>query len=54
MVRTGDAVSAQKRLPIDWQPDHDEVAISETKRWVTGRFEAEQGVVPVMNTGYAF
>ena len=50
-VRAGDRVSAHKRAAI-WllQADHHELPVLEAQARVAGALEAEQGIVPVMNT----
>src|SRR3546814_9053733 len=50
-VRTGDRVSAHKRAAVGLlQADHHELTVLEAQARITGALEAEQSVVPVMNT----
>ncbi|MNJ73723.1 hypothetical protein D3C77_705590 [compost metagenome] len=50
VVGAGDAVGTHERTPLDFQTDHHELAIFETQPLVAGGLEAEQGVVPVVDT----
>ena len=54
-VRAGDRVGAHQRAAAFLlQADHHELAILEAQARITGTLEAEQRVIPVMNTEDAF
>jgi hypothetical protein len=54
-VRAGDRVGAHKRTAIGLlQADHHELTVLKAQARVAGALEAEQGVVPVMNTEDTF
>ncbi len=53
MVGTGNAVGAHQRLALDFQANHDELAIFKAQAGVARGAEAEQGIVPVVYAEYA-
>ncbi|MNE42802.1 hypothetical protein D3C80_1369500 [compost metagenome] len=54
-VRAGDRVCTHKRPAIGLlQADHHELTVLEAQTRVAGALEAEQGVIPVMDTEYTF
>jgi hypothetical protein len=49
VIGAGDGIGTQQRLVVDFQANHDELAILEAQAALTRGAEAEQGIVPVMN-----
>ena len=49
VIRAGDAVGAGQWTALDFEADHDELAVLETQAGIARDAEAEQGVVPVMD-----
>jgi len=54
IVGAGDAVGAQQRPPVDFQADHDELAVFKAQARVAGRGETEQRLVPMPHTQDCF
>src|SRR5690606_15952989 len=48
VIRTSDTVGTHQRATLDFQTDHDEMAVLEAQTRITGGLEGEQGVGPVM------
>ena len=54
VVGAGNRVGTHQRLAVDFQADHDELAILEPQATLARRPEAEQRIVPVMNAQHLF
>jgi hypothetical protein len=49
VIRADNTVSTQQGTAIHFQTNHYELAVNKAQTVFTGAFEAEQGVIPVMN-----